>query len=178
MTGPRLHGNGFIQWDIDRDTRLHVWSNRFVPMAQAIRTPIHDHTFSFESHVIKGLLYNKVYRLVGGDRYKVYRAVTRHGEDTRLVSDGMRVDLIEQGGQAVHSGERYTFPAGMFHESIPMTDPVITVMRKTDKQVTAAPHVLVPAEMEPDNDFDRYQYSAETLTVAVFQALAAEVISA
>lgn len=175
---PRLHGNGFIQWDLGAGARLHVWSKRFVPTAQKVPTPIHDHTFSFESRVLKGMLYNKAYRLIGGADYRVFRAVPHKGEDTRLIGDdAMWVGVREHGSQIVGAGVSYTFPAGMFHESIPMTDPVITVMRKTDEGAAIGRHVLVPVGTEPDNDFDRYQYDTAQLIEAVVLAIGADVVS-
>ena len=51
---PRLHGNGFIQLDLNGKDRLHVW-HPDLPK-QEFPTPIHDHKFSFKSHILYGEL--------------------------------------------------------------------------------------------------------------------------
>jgi hypothetical protein len=167
----RLHGNGFIQVDIDPDTRLHVWWPKALPKAQHSPTPIHNHTYSFSSHVVKGHLTNLEYRLFPGDDYRVLRAVTRDGQDTRLDEGGMTTSAGVKTYRTYGPGDTYEWAAGAFHESRPATEIVITVMRKTAVGAAIGPHVLCPKHVEPDNVFNRYTYAPDLLENLVLKAL-------
>src|SRR5665213_567737 len=54
---PRVHGNGFIQLDVDPVTRIHFWGHHEIPRAKPM-TPVHDHVFDFTSAVTKGWVLN------------------------------------------------------------------------------------------------------------------------
>ncbi len=51
---PRIHGNGFIQVDLDELHRLHLW-DVMIPR-QSVDSSIHDHAFGFESRTLQGML--------------------------------------------------------------------------------------------------------------------------
>jgi len=169
-----MHGNGFIQVDIAPDVRMHVWDVWPDFPAQKVRTPIHNHTFSFTSRVIKGCLHNRIFRLVRGKEYRFYQTIRGQLQQTELspVDFTTSIEVIRE--QIIDSGSTYQFPAGMFHESIPLDSPTITVMTITEQGAAGpGPFVLVPPNIEPDNDFNRYQYSEDELDALVLKALKA-----
>lgn len=166
---PRVHGNGFIQVDIDPKRRLHVW-HPDVPRRR-VPTPIHDHVFSFNSYVFQGRLLNVQWDVTycyWQDRtYGVYEPRQAEGHDTKLVSTGQGVRLFQFESALVGAvgPDTYFMSAGKFHESVPLS-PCATIMTKfakTMKEGGGTPRVLVPRGMEPDNDFNRHTFAADRL---------------
>lgn len=164
MSEPRLHPNGFIQYDLPgRQGRLHIW-HPDLPVAQIVHTPIHDHTFDFKSRVIFGRLMHTIYRFddrVDGD-YRLHRAVVSAGEDTRLEPTPLVGNMNVTRIHYFSLGERYTFSAGRFHTS-EGNGLVATIMQKTRTGVSEYPMVAVPVSVDPDNNFRRHQADAEVL---------------
>lgn len=164
MSEPRLHPNGFIQYDLPDDRgRLHIW-HPDLPVAQIVHTPIHDHTFDFESQVIFGSLTHTPFTFdqrPDGD-YRLYRAVVEFGEDTRLEPTTRVGNMVSGGAIDFFKGDRYSFFAGRFHTS---TAQVLTatIMQKTATGVFPQPYIAVPVSVNPDNNFRRYQYGVEEL---------------
>ncbi len=159
---PRLHGNGFIQLDLDKGQRLHVWSDS-LPQAQRIKTRVHDHKFGFHSEVILGTLLNFSYGFVPhhSGTMRVYSPVPRKGEDTRLEPTDVRGMLVASGNKSIPMGSSYDFPLGAFHDT-GWYGLTATIMTKTDECDVLA-RVLCSTDLEPDNDFDRYQWEPEML---------------
>lgn len=90
---PRVHGNGFIQLDLTDRRRLHIWGDPRIPR-QRVPSTIHDHTFNFSSRVYRGQIIHREIALEPhpDGAYRLYQAVCRHGEDTRLVAHENRVE--------------------------------------------------------------------------------------
>lgn len=156
---PRLHGNGFIQLDLDDGKRLHVWDPALEGMGQMVRTGIHDHRFSYHSLVVYGRQVHQEYRIVVGFDLRVYEPQRREGtEDTKLVpSDPSKVPdvrAIVGNRLEIPAGFSYTFEAKEFHDSIPL-GLTATIMTKTHVDRNHTARVLVPIDEEPDNEFDR-----------------------
>lgn len=171
---PRVHGNGFIQLDLTRRRRLHVWGDPRIPR-QSIPSTIHDHTFSFTSVVFGGQLVHRCIDLIEDPNgaYEMYQAVCNHGEDTRLVKSSSRFNATVTAEHLLRIGETYQFEARRFHETIaPWL--CVTVIDKdgpTLAQGGPNPNVLVPTGWQPDNTFDRYQVAAEHLWKIIHDAL-------
>lgn len=171
---PRVHGNGFVQLDLTVRRRLHVWGDHRTPR-QTIPSQIHDHTFSFKSEIIVGQLVHRTIQVLrdGAGAYDLYRAVVNHGEDTRLEKQQGRVLAQIINESLIRAGQTYSFQATRFHETIAPW-PCVTVIEKdgpTLSQGGPAPRVLVPAGLEPDNSFDRYQTPAELLWQIILENL-------
>lgn len=167
---PRVHGNGFIQLDIDETRRLNFWGHPAIP-CQKVPTPLHDHTFDFVSTVIKGRLVNVVYDLVyTGDikPFKVYVVKTRDGEDTKL--EPLNVNRCRpeaRYAEMVMAGQKYWMKAFNIHE-IFTPETTITLMDKSiptigDKNRDRVPRILIPVGKEPDNEFNRYDTPIDIL---------------
>lgn len=177
---PRVHGNGFIQIDLDERRRLHVWGHPEIPR-QKTWHPIHDHVFSFTSTVIVGRVVNVVYQPIerphGDGRYEMLQAlppVKDGSQDTKLApapvhdpAHGKRFDLAVLRTDVVHADETYAMRRFEFHETIPV-EPTITVMEKSGPTLAERPsghrpYVAVPHGVEPDNEFDRDEHPRELL---------------
>lgn len=167
---PRVHGNGFIQLDLDKRSRLHIWGDPEIPR-QKVATPIHDHVFGFESLLLVGRLinirYNWCARVWGN--MEIYEAECRDGSDTKLTGTGefgyakpSKVQVIEWKSPVW----RYSIFPFCFHESI-ATEPTATIIKKDGptaaQDIGLVPRVLVPRFCKPDNDFDRHSFDEDML---------------
>ncbi len=176
---PRVHGNGFVQLDLTKRTRLHIWGDPRIPKQQ-VSTPIHDHVFSFESTIVVGRVISLTYRVtprVWGD-FRVYIPKIREGEDTVLVPtdttvvvEPTRVDTTNWNSTT----QAYTFPAFEFHEML-IPEPSATIMVKDGPTLAQgakkAPRVLVPVDKTPDNVFNRYDADEDLLWRIIEDTLA------
>lgn len=183
---PRVHGNGFIQLDLEPGRRLHIWGHRDLPR-QVVDTGIHDHVFSFTSTCVVGRVINIHYKIdISGvhlNTHTVYSPRPRSGEDTELLPAEIggflgngRIHVCPRVREMrlVSLGEHYNHPACEFHETI--TDrPSATVMVKAAPVIEAAARararVLVPLGYEPDNIFDRNSFPPARLWEIVHEVL-------
>jgi hypothetical protein len=178
---PRVHPNGFIQLDRDERTRFHFWAHPDIPR-QARPTPIHDHSFGFESLVLIGALVNIRYRARPSHRFdsthSVYQAYCPGGEETRLEPTGDAVRLIPEimGATVLREGASYRENPWEIHQTI-VDVPTVTVIFKdgpTLAQRGPAPHVYVPVGVEPDNSFRRDVLSPEFLWAIIDDIMGAQ----
>jgi hypothetical protein len=170
---PRVHGNGFIQLDLDDRVRLHVFGDLRIPR-QKFPTPIHDHVFGFTSHVLSGRMINVEYEegpwpglieainLPIGNFYEPHTRMLGEDlcEDTVLQQrDPGTYGLFVNDTQIVHAGEEYRCDAGTLHESV-TAEITVTLIQKDGPTVAqgaaARPRVFVPVGGHPDNEFNRY----------------------
>lgn len=155
-TQPRVHGNGFIQLDLEKGSRLHIWGHPALPR-QKVDTGIHDHRFGFRSRVIVGRVVNAMWRTVEVDSeptHKIYVPKPSKTENTTLQDSGEVVRARIYHSETVLAGESYVMHPRMFHETF--TDrPSATLMTKTVEDHEHMARVLVPMGLEPDNDFHR-----------------------
>lgn len=155
---PRVHPNGFLQLDLadDGTRRLHIW-HPDLPR-QDVKTAIHDHIFDMVSFVHKGTLVQVELDFTlnheGHPDHEIYMARYDGRSKSQLEPTGVLVARQHFDRYPVGEGEVYTQPAFTFHESVPGTEVVVTMM---DKQSVhrGEPRVLVPVGQEPDNSFRR-----------------------
>lgn len=176
----RLHGNRFIQIDLDQfgEERLHLWADH-VPFAQRYPTPVHNHVFGFESQVLSGTLIDVPYQvtaLCGADHwamtYHTYQAQTRNRSDTILERADDREYLIFPAPPKIIPKDCAYYCEPLAYHASAYIGHAITWMKKRQRWMDVKPSVLCPKGQLPDNSFDRYQYSAEQLWSAVEQILA------
>lgn len=153
---PRVHGNGFIQLDLPGGDRAHFWGHPDIPR-QVTRSQLHDHTFGFRSHVLRGRMINIVYAM-SDDEYthEICVVVPRIGQDTILMPTGDLVGPIVIGVGVIRAGGGYDMPPAVFHETV-VDEPTVTVIHKTDRIEKRQARVLVPIGHSPDNEFERSQ---------------------
>jgi len=149
----RVHGNGFIQIDIDKHSRLHIWGDPRIPQ-QVRPTPIHDHRFSFTSHCLLGRMINVKYDAVFGNDYDIYEPTVREGEDTVLGKTGKTLTLFPRPPEICYPGMEYRMRWGHLHETF-VSGLTVTHMQKSYVS-DLTPRVLCPVHLTPDNDFHRY----------------------
>lgn len=157
---PRVHGNGFLQIDLEIDgevgsERVHIFGHPALPR-QKVPTPIHDHRFGFRSTVLRGRMVNVTYALSVQARtptHDVYVPCPRVGEDTELQFSGVRGALRVSTTEVVVPGDSYVMQSGVLHETL-TNEVTITHMRKTTMSALN-PRVLCPIGRTPDNDFER-----------------------
>lgn len=167
---PRVHGNGFVQLDLTKAARLHIWGDPRIPK-QKVATPIHDHVFGFESTILVGRVISLMYHVTPREHgdFRVYVPKIREGEDTILTPTDMTV-VIEPAYVDTtnwNSGTRkYKFPIFVFHEML-IPEPSATIMIKDGPTLAqgakASPHVLCPVDKVPDNVFNRYDADEDLL---------------
>ncbi len=173
----RVHGNGFIQIDLEPGLRFHVWDES-IPR-QAIQTPIHDHRFSFISRILMGELINISYEAIpippepqasreGGwylkpVAHRLHTPVPGDREDTKLVPvDESEYFMEVQSRGSYLEGQEYSFEARDFHET-QHQGLTATLMRKTSEIPDHRVRVACPVDLEPDNIFNRYEVDIDAM---------------
>ena len=171
MTEPRLHPNGFIQYDLPTGDRLHIW-HPDLPIAQVVHNPIHDHTFDFTSSIVLGRLMHVVYKFqpCNGGQYQLHRAVVSEDEDTKLIPLEQVGDMKVEELFIFGRGSRYSFKHRLFHKSEGM-GLTATIVTKTIIDCLPFPRIAVPVDVDPDNNFRRHQYDTKKLMVHVDEVL-------
>lgn len=166
---PRVHGNGFLQFDLPNGLRLHIWDHEIPKQAQS--SSIHDHAFGFKSRVLCGELLNYRYDFQYHERgmFDVLSTVRREGtEDTKLESTGKRANLYLQQIERYFQGDTYEFEPLIFHDT-GYREFTATVIEKT-KRLDVEPRILIPFGKSPDNEFDREGFDEEYLWFFVYRA--------
>lgn len=181
---PRVHGNGFIQLDLDDRRRLHVWGDRRIPR-QAVSSPMHDHVFGFQSEVLVGRLVNVVHRVQHVEAhgcFALYQAqpnpLDAHDCKLARVLKSPDVVTITQYAQSLCAGQTYVMEPFVFHETF-APEPTATIMNKFGNTLAQAPKgkrptVLVPLGTEPSNEFNRGSFDPEFLWTIIEDVLNGE----
>lgn len=158
---PRIHGNGFIQVNLNPRERLHLWDHR-IPR-QARDSSIHDHAFWFESECREGTLINVPMSYVADSRsigfspthdlYRVVRVPNSEEDTLELLQAGVRFTSRE--AKVVNPGESYRFAAHKFHVSLHLGT-TVTIMRR-DPRYPGGGKARVACRVgeEPDNSWIR-----------------------
>jgi hypothetical protein len=164
---PRVHGNGFIQLDVNDHQRFHFWGHPGIPR-QARPSPIHNHVFDFHSHVLKGCVTNVVYDPVWRDDglYSEWQAVPdpRPGHhSSTLQRTGRRCDLFVFKPGLNVCRTSYAAVGADFHETL-VHEPSVTCITKTGPTLQQRPNGPKPSVLmygfdEPDNTFDRHGFA-------------------
>lgn len=155
QTNPRVHPNGFVQFDLSEELRLHVWHHE-IPR-QKTNTPIHDHTFDMTSEVLNGRMVNINYEIM---TEPLSRFVIHVPENGKLTPTEQQVGIDKNSVDVIWYGEEYSVPEGSFHESI-APHSAVTLIHMSPTQRSIPPRVLVPRTQKPDNSFDRYDAMTE-----------------
>lgn len=166
-----LHGLGFIQVVLPGNQRLHVWHPDLPRRNCYDHSAIHNHRFSFDSRVLKGVQRN----------VRVDLELAKDGTHTVISHNGPRSD---KGGRLsypvaqcnVHDrevelygpGQSYHMPMHEYHHT-PNDGIVITVMQKLDESSIHANSVIRTGH-DFHYDFDRFQLSPEQLYAYVVEA--------
>lgn len=161
-----LHGLGFVQVQLEGNQRLHVWHPELPRRACFESSSIHDHRFDFISRVLIGTQCNIEYRLdpSPGGGYMLY---LHEGARTACggrpwMPDG-RVHMTEINRESIAAGVTYRQQAYDFHRTEPGGDgKAATIMQKLGEYSRGA-HSSCLVGVQPDDQFDRYQWSPAQL---------------
>ena len=173
-----LHGDGFIQLALQGDMRLHVWHPDLPKCSCLVDGSIHDHRFSFTSHVLVGSQRNMQFQettpepatrttfIAYGHRGERKPCGSRPWTPLRELSLNLEEDIITPAGGWYHQN------AFRFHKSIPAAPDGkgATLMRK-EKILNGDATSLRPKGVTPDEDFDRHQMSENAMWAIIIDVL-------
>ena len=174
MTRPIwVHGNGFIQVALWDHIQLQVWDDS-LELGQNPHTPIHNHRFDFEAHVLTGALDNTTYKVFPdfeSGTHWAYKVVGRKGENTDLVPAGNMLHCVRVDDfKTISKGYGYTFRYGDFHCDTGFGLTAVVQVKHLSRPWYTT-RVMVPKFTQPDNVFDRYQRPPEELWPSVLKAV-------
>ncbi|YP_001294428.1 hypothetical protein ORF011 [Pseudomonas phage F8] len=171
-----MHGLGFIQVQLPAG-RLHVWHPELPRRLCFHHSSIHDHRFDFESLVLVGSMENTNYYV---DRSARLGELTHEGYEhssARQACGGRgwepvgSVCLRQRQEFIIGAGQQYSMSAYVPHRTNPLGDGrVATLMRKGAVHKWPATS-YVTLGVDPETDFDRYQWSVPTLWEIVIDVL-------
>ncbi|AIW01565.1 hypothetical protein vB_Pae_PS44_00011 [Pseudomonas phage vB_Pae_PS44] len=171
-----LHGLGFIQVQLPAG-RLHVWHPELPRRRCIAASSIHDHRFGFESLVLVGSMDNVSYYV---DRSAHLSEMTHEGYEhssARQACGGRGWDSVGavrlrmRNCETVSAGQSYSMAAYVPHRTVPLGDGrVATIMRKHASYGSPSTS-YVQLGVDPETDFDRYQWSVPTLWEVVIDVL-------
>ncbi len=176
-----LHGLGFVQVQLTEDWRLHVWHPDLPRRACFEDSQIHNHSFDFQSMVLAGAMKQTVHCISNSSKDRGQRILEAYKHDGQRTDKGNRPWLKQPGfyevlegysrSNVVEAGQLYRARGQDFHVSEPLGDGrVATLMAKT-KRLYEPAYTLVAADVQPDVDFDRFQWPEEALWTAVVDVL-------
>lgn len=127
-----LQGLGMLRLYLSEDVRLHIWDSRFA-LANASR--IHNHPWDFTSRVIVGQLLNLKY--VEEPESSPLAADLTHfrqkllcGPGGGLVDSAEPCRLVLTQAQVFEEGDIYSQNAQEIHDSRPVVDGTVTIVRR------------------------------------------------
>lgn len=173
-----LHGLGFIQVQLEGGQRLHVWHPDLPRRRCFEHSAIHNHRFSFESHVLVGQQVNINYQVRNApEGIATHRLYLHEGPRTarggRPWQPNAPVIMSETERSTIQAGCIYRMYAYDFHRTEPGGDGrVATLMIKTGEGKAGAMSSCAISEA-PDTDFDRFQLKPNQLWCYVLDVLGA-----
>jgi hypothetical protein len=157
-----LHGLGFVQVQLQGNQRLHVWHPELPRRTCFEHSAIHDHRFDFTSRVLVGTQNNHVYahqKKHDGEFVLYLHEGKRTANGGRPWTPDGCADLNLVASFDVSAGKDYDSTAYVYHRTEPGGDGrVATIMQKTGEWQAGA-HSTCRAGIQPDTDFDRFQWS-------------------
>lgn len=171
-----LHGLGFVQVQLQGDQRLHVWHPELPRRACFEDSAIHDHRFNFISRVLVGTQINHCYWLMHNPEGEfvlyLHEGKRTAGGGRPWTPDG-RADLVHETTFKIEAGNDYNTQAYEYHRTEPGGDGrVATIMQKRGDYPAGA-HSTCRYGVQPDTEFDRYQWPATRLWEVVRDVLLA-----
>lgn len=174
-----LHGLGFVQIQLEGGQRMHVWHPELPRRSCFEHSAIHNHRFDFESTILVGTQINIDYADLptASACFKKETHVLYLHEGARTprggrpwVPSGM-VEMRATDKRHIPAGRTYRMKAYDFHRTEPGGDgKVATIMQKGWEGTKGAQSSCVIG-IQPDDDFDRYQWSPAQLWEIVADVL-------
>lgn len=181
-----LHGLGFVQVQLQGNQRLHVWHPELPRRACFEHSAIHNHRFDFESRVLVGTQINIEFAdfppTSACFHQETHELFLHEGARTACggrpwVPNG-RVDMRQLRVQPITAGSTYRMKAYDFHRTEPGGDgKVATILKKGWEGQKGAQSSCVIG-IEPDTDFDRFQWSPAPLWEIVADVMLGQQVAA
>jgi hypothetical protein len=168
-----LHGLGFIQLVLPGNQRMHVWHPELPRRDCFEHSAIHNHRFSFNSRVLKGVQKNVRVDLElakDGSHTVISHNGPRSAQGGRLSYPVAECNVHEHAVESYGPGEEYVMPVHQYHYT-PNSGIVVTVMRKLEESQIHANSVIRKG-VSFHYDFDRFQLSPRQLydyVIAAFE---------
>lgn len=170
-----LHGLGFIQLVLPANQRLHVWHPDLPRRDCYEHSAIHNHRFSFDSRVLKGLQRNvrvDLELVKDGTHIIISHNGPRSDKGGRLSYPVAECNIHEQQVEVYEPGATYHMPMHQYHHTPNGTGVVITLMQKLEESHIHANSVCAKG-VNFHYDFDRFQLSPGKLYGYVVEAFKA-----
>ncbi|SDJ59991.1 hypothetical protein [Pseudomonas indica] len=169
-----LHGLGFIQVQLQGDLRLHVWHPILPRRACFEHSAIHDHRFGFVSRVLIGTQRNIEYRAehrADGTHMTYLHEGPRTPRGGRPWKADGRINLIEDSIEDIPAGDSYVMKPYRYHQTQPLGDGRVATLMKKTSEVPYGARSTCTYGVQPDVDFDRFQWPALRLWAVVLDVL-------
>ncbi|RFP32462.1 hypothetical protein [Duganella sp. BJB476] len=169
-----LHGLGFVQVQLPGNQRIHVWHPDLPRRSCFEHSAIHNHRFGFRSIVLVGEQINIPVEVIPNEAgshilYLHEGARTANG-GRPWVPDG-RVDLVEHVPDSIMAGRHYHVRPYDYHRTAAGGNgQVATLLTKIHAGYYGA-HSSCAVDVEPDADFDRFQWAPSRLWEVVSAVL-------
>lgn len=174
-----LHGLGFVQIQLQAEQRLHVWHPELPRRHCFEHSAIHNHRFDFISRILVGEQININYiNAAPSEAMKLEPTHTLYLHEGPRSPRGGRpwmpdgqVSMVESSRNRIYAGDAYTMRAYDYHSTQPgNSGKVATIMTKGWEGKRGA-HSSCVIGTEPDDDFDRFQWSPAQLWDVVMDVL-------
>lgn len=168
-----LHGLGFIQVVLPGNQRLHVWHPDLPRRSCYDYSAIHNHRFAFTSRVLVGTQVNRRYAVHESDE-GTHDIISHDGPRSPMggresyVSG--RCNVMHRGNEEYGPGQMYQMNEFEYHET-PNSGIVVTLMQKMVESTEAHANSIILRGHEFDQQFDRFQLSADKLWQVVLAAM-------
>ncbi len=180
-----LHGLGFVQVQLQGNQRLHIWHPELPRRACFEHSAIHNHRFDFESRVLVGTQINIPFGDFPAESAcfikETHELYLHEGARTprggRPWTPNGRVDMRELYSHAVSAGSTYCMKAYDFHRTDPGGDGKVATILKKGWEGTRGAQSSCVIGVEPDTDFDRYQWSPAQLWEIVADVMLGQRVS-
>jgi hypothetical protein len=169
-----LHGLGFVQVQLEGNQRLHVWHPELPRRSCFEHSAIHDHRFDFVSRVLVGTQINHCFNLRRDDDgdFMLYLHEGKRGANggRPWTPDG-RAHLDRGSIFEVRAGNEYGSRAYDYHRTEPGGDGRVATILQKGSEFPQGAHSTCRIGIQPDTDFDRFQWSPAKLWEVVTDVL-------
>ena len=167
---PNIHPLGYMHIKLGEcgegtAVRLHVWPRDERPY-QAPRLPIHDHVWRLDSHVLTGVITNRIFNTVSEKSDPTHQLFDVEYEGDKDVSvlkpseSFVRAKVSEE--SKYYSGDHYSVSLDTYHMSqVPESKFTATVVA-TSNTKNRAPKVLGPVDCSGTFVYQRETYPEST----------------
>ncbi len=170
---PLWHPLGFVSCVVENvpsshTVRLHYWP-RGERRVKNPDWPIHTHSYTLTSLVLKGKLRDLQYRVATGHEKRVY-SVNYFEGGSEIVRTSETVEVHDKIDEIRFSGDQYQVSCGVFHQTQVSIDQSVVTLVILKDHVSEAPKVLGDEQSEK-YPYDRIPFNSVHFWSEVHNAL-------